>query len=154
MDRRRVIGHGARLPWHLSDDLKNFRAVTWGKPLIMGRKTHASIGRPLPGRKNIVLTRASDYRAAGCVVAHSLAEAWRAAGDAAELMIMGGASLYAQSLKRATRMYLTEVRARVDGDVFFPEFDRGAWREVERSDHQADKHNEFDFSFVVLEKIV
>ncbi len=152
MDKKGVIGLDGDLPWHLSSDLKHFKAITMGKPLIMGRKTHESIGRPLPGRKNIVLTHANEFEAEGCMVVHSLEDAFEIAGDVGEVMIMGGAGIYAEALSHANRIYLTEVHADVNGDVYFPGFDMGDWVEVEREDHSADEKNEFDFSFVVLEK--
>ncbi len=152
MDKKGVIGLDGDLPWHLSSDLKHFKAITMGKPLIMGRKTHESIGRPLPGRKNIVLTHANEFEAKGCMVVHSLEDAFEIAGDVGEVMIMGGAGIYAEALSHANRIYLTEVHADVNGDVYFPGFDMGDWVEVEREDHSADEKNEFDFSFVVLEK--
>ncbi len=153
MDEKGVIGLEGDLPWRLSADLKHFRAITMSKPLIMGRKTHESIGRPLPGRKNIVLTRANDFDAEGCTIVHSLDDAFQAAGDVDEIIIMGGSRIYDQSLARANRLYLTEVHADVSGDVYFPEFDKGEWLELERQDYSADEKNDFDFSFVVLERV-
>ncbi|MDE0154332.1 MAG: type 3 dihydrofolate reductase [Gammaproteobacteria bacterium] len=152
MDRRGVIGAGGALPWRLSDDLKQFKAVTMGKPLIMGRKTHESIGRPLPGRRNIVLTRQRDYEAPGCVVCHDVESALAACAGFEEVMVMGGASLYELFLPRAGRIYLTRVEAEVNGDTHFPPFDESAWNEIERRDHQADERNEYPCSFLVLEK--
>ena len=152
MDKKGVIGLEGDLPWHLSADLKHFKAITMGKPLIMGRKTHESIGRPLPSRQNIVLTHSQDFKAEGCVVVHSLEDAFQAAGDVDEVMIMGGSGIYDQSLMLADRLYLTEVHADVKGDVSFPEFDKSQWIEIEREAHMADEKNEFDFSFIVLEK--
>jgi len=153
MDRKGVIGLEGDLPWRLSADLKHFKAITMSKPLIMGRKTHESIGRPLPGRENIVLTHAKEFEDESCTVVHSLEEALRAAGDVDEVMIMGGSGIYDQVLARATRLYLTEVHADVKGDVYFPEFDKDEWLELEREEHSADEKNDFDYSFVVLEKI-
>ncbi len=152
MDKKGVIGHEGDLPWHLSADLKHFKAVTMGKPLIMGRKTHESIGRPLPGRKNIIMTRSPGFIAEGCTVVHSLDDAFQAAGDADEVMIMGGSAIYDQSLARANRLYITEVNADVSGDVYFPEFNKSEWVELERENHSADEKNNFDYSFVVLER--
>ena len=152
MDKKGVIGLEGELPWHLSADLKRFKAMTMGKPLIMGRKTHESIGRPLPGRKNIVLTRLKEFKTEGCTVVHSLQEALDVAGDVDEVITMGGAGIYDQSLARANRIYLTEVHADVSGDVYFPEYDRDEWAEVAREDHSADDKNDFDYSFVVLER--
>ena len=113
MDRRGVIGVNGALPWRLSDDLKHFKAITMGKPIIMGRKTHESIGRPLPGRENIVITRQKNYRAAGCTVFHGIETALEACANHAEVMVMGGASLYEELLPRAARIYLTRVEAEV-----------------------------------------
>ena len=152
MDRNNVIGKDNDLPWRLSADLKHFKAVTMGKPIVMGRKTHESIGRPLPGRKNIVMTRFSGFIAEGCTVAHSLDDAFQAAGDADEVMIMGGSAIYDQSLARANRLYITEVNADVEGDVYFPEFNKSEWVEIERENYSADEKNNFDYSFVILER--
>ena len=154
MDRRGVIGAGGALPWRLSDDLKQFKAITMGKPLVMGRKTHESIGRPLPGRRNIVLTRQRGYTAPGCVVVHDVEDALAACAGAEEVMVMGGATLYELFLPRAGRIYLTRVQAEVNGDVHFPPFDESAWNEVERREHQADAHNEYPHSFQLLERKV
>lgn len=153
MDKKGIIGLEGGLPWHLSADLKHFKTITMGKPLIMGRKTHKSIGRPLPGRKNIVLTHSKEFKAEGCTVVHSLEDAFQAAGDVDEVMIMGGSGIYDQSLARAGRLYLTEVDADVKGDVYFPEFNKGEWIEVEREEHSADEKNDFDYSFVVMERV-
>jgi len=153
MDKKGVIGLEGGLPWRLSADLKHFKAITMSKPLIMGRKTHESIGRPLPGRKNIVLTHAKDFDVEGCTIVHSLDDAFQAAGDVDEVMIMGGSGIYDQSLARAGRLYLTEVHADVKGDLNFPEFDKAEWLEIERQDHCADEKNDFDYSFVVLERV-
>jgi len=152
MDKKGVIGLEGDLPWRLSADLKHFKAVTMNKPLIMGRKTHESIGRPLPGRQNIVLTHVKEFKAEGCKIVHSLDDAFQAAGDVDEVMIMGGAGIYAEALSHANRLYLTEVHADLSGDVYFPEFDKGEWVELERQDHSADEKNDFDYSFVVLER--
>ena len=152
MDRRGVIGVNGALPWRLSDDLKHFKAITMDKPIIMGRKTHESIGRPLPGRENIVITRQKDYRAAGCTVFHGIETALKACANHAEVMVMGGASLYEELLPRAARIYLTRVEAEVAGDTWFPQFDDSAWNEVERRDCQADERNEYPYSFLILER--
>jgi len=154
MDKNNVIGKDNDLPWRLSADLKHFKAITMGKPIVMGRKTYESISRPLPGRKNIVMTRSSDYVAEGCTVVNSLDEAMREAGDVEEIIIMGGAGLYEQMLENANRLHLTEVHAEVEGDVFFPEFNKADWLEIEREEHSSDEKNEFDYSFVVLERVV
>ncbi len=152
MDRNRLIGQGSSLPWRLSSDLKHFREITMGKPIVMGRKTHQTINRPLPGRENIILTRDPAFSARGCTVFTRLDEVLAHCRDADEIMIMGGADLYRQTLDLADRMYLTEVHAECQGDTWFPEFDRSTWTEIRREDFRADAGNEHDFSFVVLEK--
>ena len=147
-----VIGADGGLPWRLSDDLRRFKAVTMGKPIIMGRKTWESIGRPLPGRHNIVLTRQGDFNAAGCTVAASVGEALAVAGDAAEIMVIGGGEVYALFLPRASRIYLTRVHAAVEGDAQFPALDDSEWRLVEEASHAADGANEWPFTFQVFER--
>lgn len=150
-----VIGRDGGLPWRLSSDLRYFKAVTMGKPIIMGRKTYQSIGRPLPGRPNIVVSHNPDFSADGIIVQDSLSSAIDHAeklpGD--EAMIIGGAALYADALVYAARIYLTEVHADVDGDVCFPEFDRADWTEISREKHPAAEKDEFPHSFVVLERV-
>ena len=150
--RNRVIGRDNQLPWRLSADLKHFKSLTMGKSIVMGRKTWESIGKPLPGRTNIVVTRDSDFSAEGCSVVYSIEEALVAAEGGEEVMIMGGANLYAQLLPRADRLYLTEVQADVSGDAWFPEIVEAQWQELDRESHHADENNEFDYDFVVLER--
>jgi dihydrofolate reductase len=152
MAENRVIGHENRLPWHLPADLQHFKAITLGKPVLMGRKTWESIGRPLPGRTNIVITRDAGYVAEGCVVAHSLEEAVAAAGEAAEVMVIGGAQLYRQALPLADTLYLTLVHAEIQGDTRFPAWQPGEWRETARIDHEADDRNPHAYSFITLER--
>lgn len=147
MSANNVIGAQGKLPWRLSGDLKRFKRLTMGKPIVMGRLTWESIGRPLPGRQNIVLTHRSDFVANGCDVVTSPAEALRVAGDAEEIMIIGGSQVYDLFLPKARRLYLTRVRAKVDGDVFFPEIDEDAWTLVDSESHAADDANEFAFEF-------
>lgn len=146
-----VIGIENRLPWNLPEDMKWFRRHTLGKTVLMGRATYESIGKPLPERRNLVLTRDMDYQAPGCIVVHSDEEALAAAGEG-ELMVMGGASIYAQWLTRAQRLYLTEVHARIAGDAWFPALDRREWHEIERHDHTADARHAYPYSFVILER--
>jgi dihydrofolate reductase len=153
MDRNRVIGKGDALPWHISSDLKNFKKITMGKPIIMGRKTHESIGRPLPGRENIILTRDKTYQVEGCTVLHSMDELLKHCKDVDEVMITGGSEIYKMSLEQATRLYLTEVHTEIEGDTFFPKFDRSEWKELSREDFKVDEKNEFDYSFVLLERV-
>ena len=150
--RNGVIGRDNRLPWKLPDDLAYFKRVTMGHPIVMGRRTWESIGKPLPGRKNIVVTRQRDYQAAGCTVVHSLDEAWSAAGDADEVCVIGGTTLFEESLPIADRIHLTEVEAEVEGDTFFPTFDRGEWQEREVERHPADARHAYPFRIVVLER--
>jgi dihydrofolate reductase len=150
--RNGVIGRDNALPWHLPADLAHFKRVTLGHPVIMGRRTHQSIGRPLPGRVNIVVTRDRGYAAPGCVVVGSLNEAWRAAGEADEACVIGGTSLFAEALPRADVIYLTEVEADVSGDTYFPSFDRGEWRETEVGRHAADERNAYPIRILRLER--
>ena len=152
MDRNRVIGRGGVLPWHISSDLKNFKKITMGKPILMGRKTHDSIGKPLPGRENIILTNNKKYSAEGCTVKNTLDEVYSYCEEQLELVVMGGAILYSQTLDKADKLYITEVNASVNGDTFFPEYKSSQWREISRESFNADENNEFDYSFTVLER--
>jgi len=153
MDRNRVIGKNDTLPWHISDDLQNFKKITMGKPIIMGRKTHESIGRPLPGRENIILTRDKNYQAEGCTVLQSIDEIILHCKEIDEIMITGGSEIYQHTLELASYLYLTEVHTDIEGDTFFPEFNRNEWNEISREDFKADEKNDFDYSFVVLERV-
>ena len=149
-----VIGRDGRLPWHLPDDLKRFRALTTGHHVIMGRRTQQSIGRPLPGRTNLVLSRDPSYRADGCHVVRSLDQALgiaRAAGED-EAFVIGGAAVYAAALALADRIYLTRVGARVDGDVLFPDLDPREWVERSREEHGVDARHAYPFALSVLER--
>ena len=148
----RVIGRDNQLPWRLPDDLKHFRSVTWGKPIVMGRKTLESVGKPLPGRTNIVVTRDLDYQAPGCLVAHSPEEALRHAQGHDEVMIIGGATLYEYFLPRADRLYLTLVHVTLDGDACFPSLNWQEWEEIERHNHPADPQHAYSFSWVTLDR--
>ena len=150
--QNRVIGRGNSLPWRLPADLRQFRTLTLGKPVIMGRRTYESLGRPLPERENIVITRNSDYRASGCLVAHDLEQALAAAGEAPEAMIIGGANLYSQALPLAGRMYLTLVHAWFLGDTRFPEYAEAEWRLAESSHRPPDAKNPYACSFLRLER--
>ena len=152
MAENRVIGRNNQLPWRIPADLRHFKALTLGKPVIMGRKTYESIGRPLPGRDKIVITADSGYQAEGCQVVHSVEQALEAAGSCEEAMIIGGANLYRQTLENADRLYLTLVKAEPEGDTWFPEIELQQWREIERQAHTADESNEYDYDFVVLER--
>jgi dihydrofolate reductase len=150
--RNRVIGIHNRLPWRLPADLKFFRRTTLGHAVIMGRKNYESIGRPLPQRRNIVLSTDPGYQAPGCEVRHSLAAALAAAGDDPEIFIIGGANLYAQAMPLAERMYLTLIEAEFDGDAWFPEYDEKEWREIAREEHAPDADNPYRFSFLTLQR--
>ncbi len=148
MDQNRLIGTDNRLPWHLPADLAFFKRTTMGKPIVMGRKTWESIGRPLPGRQNIVVTRNANLEAAGCDLADSIDSAIELAGDVEEIMLIGGAGLYAQGLPLASRLYLTLIHHRFpEGDAWFPE-PGDAWRETERQDFAPDQDNPYPYSFV------
>lgn len=153
MARNRVIGVENRLPWKLPADMRWFREKTMGKPIVMGRKTFESFGaKPLPGRHNIIITRDANFKAVGATVVNGVEDALAAAGDAEEVMIIGGAQLYAQMLPRAQRLYLTLVDAEPAGDALFPEINEQAWREVEREEHPADEKNPHAYSFIMLER--
>jgi len=157
--QNRVIGINNNLPWHLPEDLRYFKQVTMGKPIIMGRKTFDSIGRPLPGRTNIVITRDGSYQPEGVKVVNSLEAARELAENICtidgcdEAMVIGGAQIYEQALSLADRLYLTQVHADVNGDAWFPEFHPGDWMEMGRDDFTASGHNPYDYSFIVLQRI-
>ena len=153
MDENRLIGRNNALPWHLPADLQWFKKNTMAKPILMGRKTYASIGRPLPGRTNIVLTRQEGLKIDGCTVVTSLAAAEQVVPQADELMVIGGAEIYASLLPRAGRLYVTEVHGEFEGDAWFPEFDMTHWREVSRESHAADDNNPVAFDFVIFDKV-
>jgi dihydrofolate reductase len=147
-----VIGRGNTLPWRLPADLKRFRSLTLGKPVLMGRRTFESIGRPLTGRVNLVLTRDAHWAADGTLSVRTLAEALEHARDSPELMVIGGAEVYGLVLPLAHRIYLTQVHADVPGDTFFPAFDPGEWRDTGRSTQAADERHAHALSFVTLER--
>ena len=152
MADNRVIGIENRLPWHLPADLQHFKKLTLGKPILMGRRTWESLPGLLPGRTHVVITRNRDYRAEGAVLVHSLEEGLARFADAPEIMLVGGAELYRQGLPLASRLYLTEVHIAPEGDAWFPEFDRGAWREVARVPGPSDERNRIPHTFVTLER--
>ena len=152
MDRNRLIGNDNQLPWHLPADLAHFKRVTMGKPVVMGRKTFESIGRPLPGRTNIVLTRSGDFHPEGVVVAHNLQQALDHAAGADEVMIIGGSSLYELALPRVDRLYLTYVENSYQGDAWFPDFDIEEWQLIASEEHRADAKNSSDYRFVTYQR--
>ncbi|GJM41009.1 MAG: dihydrofolate reductase [Ardenticatenaceae bacterium] len=155
VDKNGLIGVNNGLPWRLPDDMQWFVRQTLGKPVIMGRKTYESIPakfRPLKGRHNIVLTRDERYEAPGATVVHSVNAALEAAGEVEEIIVGGGANLYAQLLPHTNRIYLTVVDAELEGDAFFPEIDGSGWRETFREHHPADERHQFAFTWLILER--
>lgn len=151
-----VIGRDGKLPWNLPADLKHFRELTKGHPVIMGRKTYESIGHPLSHRRNIVVTRKKELKLEGCKVVGSVEEAIKltqaSASTSDEAFIIGGAEIYKAALPRSHRIYLTRVHAEVEGDAFFPEVDFSQWREVSRKHHEADAEHAYPFTFLVYER--
>ena len=148
--RNGVIGRDNALPWRLPADLAHFKRVTMGHPVVMGRRTHESIGKPLPGRRNIVVTRNAAYQAPGCTVVNSLDEAWKAAAGADEVCVIGGTTLFEETLPLADVIHLTEVEAQVEGDTWFPPFDRSEWDEKEIARHPADDRNAYPVRILEL----
>ena len=153
MGRDRVIGINNTLPWRLQADLKHFKQITMGKPVLMGRKTYESIGKPLPGRTNIIISRDGDYRVPGCIVAHSIDAALASAAGHEEIMVIGGAALYEQMLPRADRLYLTLIDEDFKGDAWFPEINPAQWQEMERVNHAPDAANPYHYSFLMLQRM-
>lgn len=147
-----VIGRGGALPWHLPDDLRHFKAVTLGKPVLMGRRTFESIGRPLPGRRNLVLSSGPDIAVSGVETVRNLQEALQRCAACEEVCVIGGAVLYAAALPLAQILYLTRVHAEVEGDVRFPAVRWEQWRESARSEHPADERHAHAMTFVTLER--
>lgn len=158
MAENRIIGLNGSLPWRLPVDRRHFKRTTMGKPLVMGRRTWDSIGRPLPGRTSIVVTRNPGFHAAGALVEHDLEAALARAEEIAtrdqrdELMIIGGGEIFAATLERATRIYLTEIRLQVEGDIFYPALDADDWHAVSREDHRPVGNDTPSYAFVVLER--
>ncbi|MBX3521091.1 MAG: dihydrofolate reductase [Xanthobacteraceae bacterium] len=153
-----VIGRHGSLPWRIPGDLKHFKSVTMGKPMVMGRKTYESIGRPLPGRTSLVLTHDKNWRADGVIVGHSLEEILKLANDAAkktganEIAVIGGSGLFEETLPFAAKIELTEVHAKPEGDVYFPKYDRSAFRETRREGPMQSEKDDYAFSVVTLER--
>ena len=148
MAKNRVIGKDNGMPWHLPADLKHFKAVTLGKPIIMGRKTYESIGRPLPGRQNIVISRSADYQLEGCDTVTSFDAAMDLVSDIEEIMVVGGGFLYSQVLPQAHKLYLTFIDLEVDGDTQFPAYEQLSLTEVKRESFKADEKNPHNYDFV------
>jgi len=150
MDKNRTIGKQNQLPWHLPADLRHFKTITMGKPIVMGRKTYDSIGKPLPGRRNIVISRQKNLVLEGCDVFSSLEAAIDALRSEDEIMIIGGATIFTEALPLAQKMYLTLIDTEVDGDTFFPAWDEETWREIANEVHEADEKNSYRYKFVTL----
>jgi len=151
---RDEIGKAGKMPWHLPEDLKHFKRHTLGKPVLMGRKTLEAIGRPLPERRNLVLTRDAAFHASGCETVTSLDAAIAAVGPVPELMVIGGGEIYRLAWSRADRVYLTRIHADVEGaDTFFPKLEATEWREVSREDHRAGAKNPYDYSFITYDRL-
>ena len=151
--KNNVLGKDNKMPWHLPAELQYFKKVTLGKPVIMGRKTFESIGRPLPGRENIVITRQVDFTPTGVTIKHDLQSAINYVKDIEEVMIIGGANLYQQAINFADKMYLTVIDFECEGDVFFPTWDDEQWNIIKKETHKADEQNKHDFVTVILERI-
>ena len=148
MAMNRTIGINNTLPWRCPEDLKHFKALTMGHPMIMGRKTFDSIGKPLPGRVTVVVTRDRGLKVEGCLIAHSLPEAIAACTGDEEIFVVGGAELYAQALPLVDRLYITEIQQEVEGDAHFPEFNRAEWQEVSRERFRQETPQPLEYHFV------
>lgn len=151
MDENRAIGKDNDLPWYLPNDLKHFKKTTMGKPIVMGRKTYESIGKPLPGRENIVVTRDESYKAEGTTIVHSVDEVLKI--NAEEICVIGGTEIFNMFLPAADRLYITEIHHTFDADTYFPELSADEWKEVSRKEGIVDEKNKYPHEFVVYEKI-
>ncbi len=147
-----AIGKEGRLPWHLSEDLKRFKSITMGKPIIMGRTTYDSIGKPLPGRENIILTRQSNFFEEGVTITHSVDQALKYTRMSEEVMIIGGGEIYKEFITKANKLYITHVDLHIDGDAFFPKIDYSDWQLMSREDFPVNKDRDIGFCFKVLER--
>ncbi len=152
MDDNQLIGNNNALPWHLPADLAYFKKVTTGKTVLMGRKTHESIGFPLPNRRNVIVSRNTDFTAEGCEVVGSIDAALELAKDDEEVMVMGGASFYEQMLPSIDRLYVTYIEGAYEGDAYFPAFDRGEFEQVSQQSHTPDEKNPHTYHFTVLDR--
>ncbi len=148
-----MIGQNNQLLWHLPNDLKHFKALTLNKPIIMGRKTYESIGKPLPNRQNIILTKARYLQVPGCEIVHSVNDALDVTNDAPEIMVIGGGEIYRLFMPLVSTMHITYVHTTIEGDVSFPEFDLSQWKEVSRENFTKDEKHLYDYSFVTLTRI-
>ncbi|WP_458355106.1 dihydrofolate reductase [Peribacillus frigoritolerans] len=153
MDQNRVIGKNNKLPWHLPADLQYFKKVTMGHPIVMGRKTFESIGRVLPGRENVIVTRNQEFKAEGCVVLHDIAQIKMFAdNDDEEVFVIGGAEIFKEILPFTDRLYITEIHETFEGDTFFPEIDENEWDVISSNPGGIDEKNRFAHDFVILQK--
>lgn len=153
MDKNRLIGNGPDIPWQMPADRRHFRDMTVGKPVVMGRKTFETLKRPLGKRRNIILTRNRGYQAPqGCIVAYSVDEVLASVQQAEELMVCGGAPIYQAFLPHANRLYLTQIHATFEGNVYFPAFNMAEWQEVKRIDYEPDEKNPYPYSFLFLDR--
>lgn len=152
LSENNVVGVNNQLPWKLSADLKRVKGLTMGHHIIMGRKTYESIGRPLPGRVNVVISRNPDFQAAGCTRAGSLSEALTISKSDSEVFIFGGGEVFREALPMVSRIYMTKVHHRLDGDTHFPQLNPHEWEEIERAEFKADEKNEYNYSFITLER--
>ena len=153
LSQNRVIGRNNDLAWDLPDDLQRFKRLTQGHHIIMGRKTYESMGRPLPGRTNIVVTNQKDYKAPGCIVVNTLKDAIQKAENDSQPYIIGGGKIYEQALPLADTMELTMIHAEVKGDTYFPEIDTSKWQIVAKSTHPADEKHEYAFDFLTYQRV-
>ncbi|WP_449536640.1 dihydrofolate reductase [Ferdinandcohnia sp. Marseille-Q9671] len=154
MDKNQLIGKDNDLPWRLPADLAYFKRVTMGHPIIMGRKTYDSIGRPLPGRENIIVTRDKTYHAEGCKVIHSIEEIVTLSENTEqELFVIGGAEIFKEILPYSDRLYITEIEEEFEGDTYFPAFDKADWKVISKEKGIKDEKNQYDYTFLVYEKV-
>jgi dihydrofolate reductase len=152
MASNQAIGLNNQMPWHLSADLKKFKAITMGSPILMGRKTYESIGRPLPGRSNIIISRNPNYQAEGCLVFNGVNEAIEACQQDEEVFVIGGATLYELMIAKANALYLTQINKTFKADTFFPSIPQQEWCEIAREDIEDDESVDFSYSFIILER--
>ena len=152
MDDNHLIGKGNGLPWHLPADLVFFKKITTGNSILMGRKTYDSIGKPLPNRRNIVITRNPDISISGCEVVDSIEKALSITQDEEEVMVIGGANLFAQLLPDVTRLYITHIEGKLEGETYFPHYDENDWLEVSRESHQPDEKNKYAYQFSIMDR--
>ena len=152
MDENRVIGYKNKLPWNLPSELKYFRETTKGKPVIMGRKTHESIGRPMPERLNIIITRDKNYRTDNCIIVNNVHDAIKATKGSSEIIVIGGAEIYKLFLPIANRLYVTKVHGAFKGDTYFPEFNENEWVKVKEKFFEKDNENKYSYTIMVLER--